>query len=90
MLDILRLVRAVLELLVNLGQPLRALLLQPLMTVAILVFLYAGWHVRDECSVSAGLRVAFVDTKRTGSSTCASWKARCCRPNCAALPRLTN
>jgi hypothetical protein len=26
------------------------------------VFLYAGWHVRDEGSITAGLRVAFVDT----------------------------
>jgi hypothetical protein len=62
LLDILRLVRAVLELLVNLGQPLRTMLLQPLVTVGMLVFLYAGWHVRDEGSVTAGLRVAFIDT----------------------------
>jgi hypothetical protein len=62
MLDILRLVRVVLELLANLGQPLKTVLLQPLVTVAMLVFLYAGWHVRDEGSVIAGLRVAFIDT----------------------------
>lgn len=62
MLDILRLVRIVLELLVNLGQPIRTVLLQPMVTVAMLVFLYAGWHVRDEGSIGAGLRVAFVDT----------------------------
>jgi len=63
MLEVLRLVRAFLELLLNLGQPLRTLLVPPLLTVAVLVFLYAGWHVRDEGSVSAGLRVAFVDTR---------------------------
>lgn len=63
MLEILRTVRVVLELLVNLGQPIRALLIQPLVTVAMLVFLYAGWHVRDEGSIGAGLRVAFVDTR---------------------------
>jgi hypothetical protein len=63
MLEILRVVRAFLELLLNLGQPLRSLLVPPLVTVTILVFLYAGWHVRDEGSLSAGLRVAFVDTR---------------------------
>jgi len=63
MLEILRIARAILELLVNLVQPLRVALLQPLITVAMLLFLYAGWHVRDEGSISAGLQVAFVDTK---------------------------
>jgi len=63
MLEVLRVVRAFLELLLNLGQPLRSLLMPPLVTVAILVFLYAGWHVRDEGSLGAGLRVAFVDTR---------------------------
>ncbi len=63
MLEILRIVRAALELLVNLGQPIRAVLIQALVTVTLLLFLYAGWHVRDEGSISAGLRVAFVDTR---------------------------
>src|SRR5690349_21743336 len=36
---------------------------QPLITVAMLLFLYAGWHVRDEGSIAAGLRVAFIDTR---------------------------
>jgi hypothetical protein len=63
MLEVLRTARAVLELLVSLGQPIRAVLLQPLVTVAMLVALYAGWHIRDEGSVSAGLQVAFVDTR---------------------------
>lgn len=62
MFDIVRLVRASLELLLSLGQPLRSLLAQPLITVAMLLFLYAGWHVRDEGSIAAGLRVAFIDT----------------------------
>jgi hypothetical protein len=61
--DIIRLAQSVLELLLRAGQPLRTLLLQPLITVALLLFLYAGWHVRDEGSVSAGLHVAFVDTR---------------------------
>jgi hypothetical protein len=38
-------------------------MVQPLITVAMLVFLYAGWHVRDEGGIMAGLRVAFVDTR---------------------------
>jgi len=62
-LDIIRLVRGVLELLLSLGQPLRIMLIQPLITVAMLLVLYAGWHIRDEGSISAGLQVAFVDTK---------------------------
>jgi hypothetical protein len=28
-----------------------------------LLFLYAGWHVRDEGGIAAGLRVAFIDTR---------------------------
>ena len=45
------------------GSPVRAVLAQPLITVALLLFLYAGWHVRDEGSIHAGLRVAFIDTR---------------------------
>jgi hypothetical protein len=62
-LDIFRVAKAILVQLVTLGQPLKAVLLQPLMTVGMLLFLYAGWHVRDEGSIDAGLQVAFVDTK---------------------------
>ena len=40
-----------------------ALMVQPLLTVGTLLFLYAGWHVRDEGSLAAGLRVAFIDTR---------------------------
>jgi hypothetical protein len=29
----------------------------------LLLFLYTGWHVRDEGSLAAGLRVAFIDTR---------------------------
>jgi hypothetical protein len=43
--------------------PLGAALVQPLITVGMLLFLYAGWHVRDEGAVGAGLRVAFVNTR---------------------------
>lgn len=63
MLEILRLARTILGLLDNLGEPIRTTIVQPLLTVALLLCLYAGWHVRDEGSVSAGLRVAFVDTR---------------------------
>lgn len=63
MLDIVRLARMVLELLLSVGLSLRALFVQPLITVAMLLFLYAGWHIRDEGSITAGLRVAFVNTK---------------------------
>lgn len=62
LLDILHLVGSVLDLLLNLVQPFRPIVVQPLVTVTMLMFLYAGWHVRDEGSVAAGLEVAFVDT----------------------------
>lgn len=44
-------------------RPLALALSQSLMTVFLLLLLYAGWHVRDEGSLAAGLRVAFVDTR---------------------------
>jgi hypothetical protein len=45
------------------GRPAATILAQPLITVGMLLFLYAGWHVRDEGAIGAGLRVAFVDTR---------------------------
>ncbi|MEJ0017062.1 MAG: hypothetical protein WDN25_10940 [Acetobacteraceae bacterium] len=63
MFEIVRLVRAVCELLLSLGQPLVSLLVQPMVTVILLLFLYAGWHVRDEGDILTGLQVAFVDTR---------------------------
>ena len=62
MLEIVRLLRLVVQLLMSLGPSLRVLLMEPLITVGLLVGLYAGWHVRDEGSLVAGLRVAFLDT----------------------------
>jgi hypothetical protein len=47
----------------QLRSPIGAMMAQPLITVGMLLFLYAGWHVRDEGSIGAGLRVAFVDTR---------------------------
>ena len=63
MIDVVRLLRALVELVSGLRQPLKTLLLEPLITVGMLVMLYAGWHVRDEGSLMAGLRVAFLDTR---------------------------
>jgi hypothetical protein len=63
MTDIIRLVRYAVDLLISQGPFFRSVLLQPLITVGMLVFLYAGWHVRDEGSIADGLRVAFIDTK---------------------------
>jgi hypothetical protein len=60
--DIVRLLRALVQLLMSLGPSLRMLLIEPLLTVGMLLALYAGWHVRDEGSLAAGLRVAFLDT----------------------------
>jgi hypothetical protein len=56
-------VRQLIVLLGALRQPLGTMLAQPLFTVGMLLFLYAGWHVRDEGGIGAGLRVAFVDTR---------------------------
>jgi len=63
MLDMLHLARSVFYLLVNLGPSLCATFVQPLITVAMLLFLYAGWHVRDEGGITNGLEVAFVNTR---------------------------
>ena len=61
--EILRLLNTLLAILGNWRQPILTLVLQPLITVAVLLCLYAGWHVRDEGSLAKGLRVAFVDTR---------------------------
>jgi hypothetical protein len=61
--EILRLLNTLLSILGNWRQPLATLVLQPLVTVAMLLCIYAGWHIRDEGSVVRGLRVAFVDTR---------------------------
>ncbi len=63
MSDIVGMLKATLELLTSLSMPTRAALVQPLVTVLILLLLYAGWHVRDEGDVASGLRVAFLDTR---------------------------
>jgi hypothetical protein len=63
MVEILRLVNTLLAILGNWRQPLATLVLQPLVTVAMVLSLYAGWHVRDEGSLAHGLRVAFIDTR---------------------------
>ena len=61
--EILRLLDIVLSILGNWRQPLASLVGQPLVTVGLLLGLYAGWHIRDEGSVAQGLRMAFVDTR---------------------------
>lgn len=61
--DIVGLLRALVEFASGLRQPLRIALLQPLATVLLLLTLYAGWHIRNEGDLVAGLRVAFLDTR---------------------------
>jgi hypothetical protein len=63
MLEALRLFNLLLSMLGGLREPLANLVLEPLLTVGLLLGLYAGWHVRDEGDFVAGLRVAFVDTR---------------------------
>jgi hypothetical protein len=63
MLEALRLINTLISMLSGLRQPLLDMLLPPLITIGLLLCLYAGWHIRDEGSVAAGLRVAFVDTR---------------------------
>ena len=63
MLEMVRFVNMVLSLLGGLRHPVATLLIQPTVTVSLLIILYTGWHIRDEGSVAAGLRVAFVDTR---------------------------
>jgi hypothetical protein len=63
MLEALRLFNTLLGMLGGLRQPLANLVVEPLVTVGLLLALYAGWHVRDEGDLAAGLHVAFVDTR---------------------------
>ncbi len=60
--EALRLFNTLLSMLGELRQPLANLVMNPLLTVGLLLGLYAGWHVRDEGDLLAGLRVAFIDT----------------------------
>ena len=61
--DILGLLKALLDFANGFRPPIRAALVQPMATVALLLLLYAGWHVQDEGDLVAGLRVAFLDTR---------------------------
>ena len=61
--DFLGLLKALLDFANGLRAPIRAALVQPAATVGLLLLLYAGWHVQNEGSVVAGLRVAFLDTR---------------------------
>jgi hypothetical protein len=63
MVEALRLLNLLLSIIGGLRQPVLTMVVDPLITVALLLCLYAGWHIRDEGSVAAGLRVAFVDTR---------------------------
>jgi hypothetical protein len=68
MLEVLRLLNMLLSMLGGLRQSLANVVLEPLLTVGLLLGLYAGWHVRDEGDIVAGLRVAFVDTRANRES----------------------
>jgi len=61
--EALRLLNMLLSMLGNLREPLVNVVIQPVLTVAMLCSLYLGWHIRDEGSLAKGLRVAFVDTR---------------------------
>jgi hypothetical protein len=63
MVEALRLFNLLLSMLGDLRQPLANLVIEPLVTVGLLLCLYAGWHVRDEGDFVTGLRVAFIDTR---------------------------
>ncbi|MGA3399124.1 MAG: hypothetical protein ABSC95_07880 [Acetobacteraceae bacterium] len=61
--EALRFLNGVLTLLGAVRYPFVTLVIQPLLTVTMLLGLYSGWHIRDEGSLVAGLRVAFIDTR---------------------------
>ncbi len=52
-----------LSLLAGLREPVLKAVIEPLVTVGLLLGLYTGWHIRDEGNLAEGLRVAFVDTR---------------------------
>jgi hypothetical protein len=61
--DFLSMLKAAVELIGGLRQPVVSMVLQPLATVLLLIVLYAGWHVQNEGDLRTGLRVAFLDTR---------------------------
>jgi hypothetical protein len=63
MLELLVVFRLVLELLVTLSRPIRAVLIRPLVTVTMLLALYVGWHAVNEGDIGLGLHAAFLDSK---------------------------
>jgi hypothetical protein len=63
MMDLIHMATALRGPLRDFCRPVCAVLAQPLITVGMLLFLYTGWHVRDEGGLTAGLRVAFIDTR---------------------------
>jgi hypothetical protein len=61
--DLVGLLKALLEFANGLRVPIRVALVQPMITVGLLLLLYTGWHVQNEGNLLAGLRVAFLDTQ---------------------------
>ncbi len=63
MLEVIALLRLLLELCADVGPKLRRTMTQPMLTVGLLTLVYGGMHVVREASLSGGLRVAFLDSE---------------------------
>ena len=68
MLEILSLIKTVLAILATGEGRVRSALIQPLLTVSLVVGLYLGWHVVREASLEAGLRAALFDDEAPRST----------------------
>jgi hypothetical protein len=62
-LEILELIKTLLQLAGVGGARLRAMLIQPVLTVLIIAVLFVGWHVLREANLRAGLHAALYDTE---------------------------
>ena len=63
MVELLAVIRTVLTLLAGMRLPARQVLMQPVITVALLAILHAGMNVIRESSLTEGLRIAYFDNE---------------------------
>ncbi len=62
MIELLVVIRTALNILAGLREPVRRVLIQPVLTVMLLVLLYGGMHAVRESSLTDGFRVAFLES----------------------------
>jgi hypothetical protein len=86
-MEALRLFNTLLSMLGELRQPLANLVMKPLLTVGLLLGLYAGWHVRDEGDLLAGCASRSSTQGRTARPSDGGWSLPSCRHSCTNTQR---